>query len=228
MLEIYEFERAPEPSKRIKKPKGSTERAVKARTRRVSNVARYQKCFRRLVRSNLGSTGNPAFLTLTMLGCVPIQEAYHFLTSFFKGLRVQWGKDFRYIAVPEFQKRGAVHFHILIWGVPLGYVENERDTRYLQRRWLYGYVDIIPTDGSYKLVGYLAKYMSKAVSDIRLLGKKAFSCSRNCLRPLSLSGAIQTSYTDEIMGVDKSLDYHDQFKTLWLGMCDYKVYKLIV
>lgn len=228
ILEIYQYEK--EPAKKSNFRKQRAKGVIKRYSRRKDNLARCKRDFKRLVWANLSGEERPILVTLTMLQVVEIKSAYEELTAFFNRLRrrKEFSREFRYIAVPEFQKRGAVHFHILIWGFPV-VAQNERGTRYLQRQWLRGFCDLLPTDGSPRLANYLAKYMSKGMSDIRLVGKKAYSSSGNIMRSVSLSGSVQTSYFSETLGVDNFVvDRIKRFDTLWLGKAVYKKAKIIV
>lgn len=226
LLEIYEYERDL-PRKRASKAKIKRIRGYKRVTkRRHDNVLRQSKSFKRIITSNLVSGDNPAFLTVTMAQTVRIEDASRIFTRFIERFRSYAGKEFRYIAVPEFQRRGAVHFHILIWGLQDKLVLDEGSTRTIQRIWGRGFVDIIQTDGSVKLAGYLAKYMRKALYDERLGNKRSYFCSRNVLRPVSLPFESALGLLDDIYG-DKELTYNNQFNTMWLGRCDYKKYNLI-
>ena len=64
------------------------------------------------------------------------------------------GVDFRYTWVAELQKRGAVHYHILIW-LPKGLTLPKPDKR---RWWVFGSTSIEWTRNA---VGYIAKYAGK-------------------------------------------------------------------
>jgi len=226
-LEMYEYERPPYKNRHKRKVKP---RIVRSFTRRIDNVWKLQKSFLRLVRSNLVGEEVPCFVTFTMREIVSISVAYGFFTKAVKTLRIDLGGDFRYIAVPEWQKRGAVHFHVLFWGLPVNIVDNERVTRYIANVWGEGFVDLVKTDGSYKIAGYIGKYMSKALYDKRLLGKKAYSCSRNCLRPMSYAGEVcfSDNVRDELGAVDKYIVFQKSFDTMHLGRCDYKLFNFVV
>jgi hypothetical protein len=76
------------------------------------------------------------------------------------------------VAVSEFQKRGAIHFHALVWGIPPSVVKAERHTRLVASIWGQGFTDMIETDGNSRLASYFAKYMKKAYLDPRMLKKK--------------------------------------------------------
>jgi hypothetical protein len=228
-LEIYEYEKAPQVRqyqvRKKRKDKSFVGDSI-AFGRRIDNLRNTRRAFVRLVRSNLVGVDSPALLTLTMYEVVGIGQACDVFTRFVKMLRRNEGLCFRYIAVPEFQRRGAVHFHVLIWGIKNAIIEQERVCRYLQNIWQYGYVDCFATDGSGKLAGYLAKYMSKTVQDVRLCRKKAFMCSRNIMRPVSVSSAFSLGCLAEEQGFELSTApvlHKSVSMTKWLGRSSYRL-----
>jgi len=87
-----------------------------------------------------------------------------------------------------------------------------------------GFVDVVQTDGSPKLASYLAKYMSKAVQDYRILRAKAYVSSRNCLRSVSIQNEAVFDLFREKLTVDKKLAREKEYGTKWLGRCIYKLY----
>lgn len=195
--------------------------------RRRSSSGRASLAFRRLVSANLIGTDRPILLALTYAeNFGDLRGAYKDFTTFIQALRYRFGKDFRYVAVPEFQKRGAVHFHALFWGLPSQLVLSERSTRFIAGIWGHGFVDVVQTDGNIKISGYLSKYMAKAFIDPRLSGCKAYVGSRNILRPLaqSFSGNLWAFLKE--WGVDKPSIINREFMTLWLGRCQYRYYLL--
>lgn len=224
---------------------------VFARERRADNVQRVRKSFTRLVRANLSGDSSPALLTLTTEANTGISEGYRLYTRFADRLRRQYGSLIRFIAVPEFQRRGAVHFHVLVWGLPdhapcrlsrSWYIDKtgkkhrthvcpkerecERRTRRIADLWGNGFVDLVETDGNAKLAAYLAKYMSKAMHDKRLLGKRAYSASRNVLRPVSLNTSFQILLAKEGWGItgDSTIAKQKEYDTMFLGRCVYTSY----
>lgn len=232
ILEIYEYERdLPERRHSARKQKPRISKAYKyISRRRPDNVRRLSKSFRGLVSANLTGTEKPLFVTLTMAQVVPIKVAYKQYTAFCSRLRRYAGPQFKAITVPEFQKRGAVHFHMLLWqGSHSLDLENERNTRFIQRLWQFGYVDCIQTDGNLKIAGYLAKYMSKALQDYRLSGEKAYSATRNVMRPLHIPYASAVNFSKELFGLDLLTDspLHEKvFDTYWLGKGRYRKYNI--
>lgn len=222
--EVYRYENAPLPTKARRSRKGVENGYRRPIIRTFANSRRARKDFIRLVRSNLTGDERPAFLTLTMRDIVSVSVGYSCLKGFIGSLRLVFGTGFRYIAVPEFQKRGAVHFHILIWGLSPEIVNHERQTRILQNIWSLGYVDIIPTDGSAKLAGYLGKYMSKSLLSGDIGFNKAYTCSRNVLRPLSFSTSTTLTLPQGIMTGDKVMLTEREYEVPWLGACTYQLF----
>jgi len=226
-VEVFAYERDLPQRPKIASRTTKGRRVGTRRTpRRYDHVRRLAKSFRRLVRANLVGDTPPAFLTLTMLQVLSLSTSSKFLKVFFVRLRRHYRREFRYIFVPEWQKRGAVHFHILIWGLHEEEIKIEQEVRTIQRLWGLGFVDCITTDGHPKLAGYLAKYMQKSMLDIRLRGKRAFGASRNILRPMHAGSHSMLEYLPEIVGVDNSPLQVRTFKTDWLGNCHYQQFKL--
>lgn len=243
LIELYEYEKEPVTRRQRIHFRGCThiECGTSRRchrlfvpSRRFKNLYAARKAFYRLVRCNL--VGDPpCFLTVTMLDIVPLVVANKLFTSFLHRLGRGRRDKFRFIAVPEFQKRGAVHYHLLVWGFTRDELKNEIYTRAIQRQWGYGYVDAVPTDGHAKLAGYLAKYMYKTMQDVRLSGKKAYSTSRNLLRPVQGSSSKSPSLVDFIKkewcidsAVDNSIapEKTREYTTQWLGKGRYSLFVL--
>lgn len=222
LIEQWEYEKEP-----VVRKQRRFKVNIKRSGRSWANLERSRKAFYRLVRANLTGDARPALLTLTMYQNYGIAYSYKCFTAYIRRLRdSSIIGQFRYITVPEFQKRGAVHFHCLIWGITDDIIDNERSTRLLQSRWLYGFLDITRTDGSPKLAGYLSKYMSKAMQDIRLMAQKGYTASRNIMRPMCLNTPTQISYKEDIIGLSThyQLDKQYSFNTKWLGKANYKSY----
>jgi len=196
--------------------------------KRRDNAKRAQNDFGRLVRANLDGVVRPLLLTITYAqNQEDLAAAFGDFTAFIEALRYRYGKGFKYIAVPEFQKRGAVHFHALFWGLSEALLFRERKTRELAQAWGRGFIYIKPTDGNEKLSWYLAKYMSKAYLDPRLAGCKAYVASRNVSRPRVMSGISPLWPLLDDLGLSPSNMLHEKrFMTYWLGRAVYRRYQL--
>jgi len=235
---------------------GSTKRDTggyrKNFTRRADNIRRTVQNFRRLVRSNCAGAESPALVTFTMLQIIPLKTSWSIFTRFFDSFKSVAGRQVRYIAVPEFQERGAVHFHVLVWGLEDHWILHEgsigtkrtrkrfaawleskgygvsemRNDRRIQSYWRRGYVDCVPTDGSPALAYYLSKYLSQTMRDPRIGGERAYSYSRNALRSVFTASS---SFRDEElaqMGAAGEPDFRREFDTEWLGRGSYETFEL--
>jgi hypothetical protein len=196
--------------------------------KRQDNARRAALVFRRLVSSNLEGVEYPVLITTTYRdNQTDLRIGYRDFHSFIKALRHKFGALFRYIAVPEFQRRGAVHFHALFWGLPQDLCDTERHTRLIADTWSHGFVYMTMTDGNDRLSSYLTKYMAKSFTDPRLLNQKAYTCSRNIKRPI-IQGGISSygveSYLEECGAKDPVMD--KSYDTHWLGQGRHRIYKL--
>lgn len=196
--------------------------------KRRDNARRSQSAFARLVRANLDGVVSPVLFTFTYKeNQTDLKQGYRDFRSYVQALRYRYGKAFKYIVVPEFQERGAVHFHAFFWSLPSELVFRERTARTFAQLWGLGFVDVYQTDGNEKLSTYLAKYMTKAYLDPRLKSQKAYVASRNCLRPRILSNfapvwPVLEDY--ELSPGDCLQEKH--YMTQWLGRGKYRRYQL--
>lgn len=239
-LELYEYEKniSPFAGKRVRAQKGNglssvasdrgTLQPTEPKGKRPDSARRASVAFRRLVASNLGRDDRPLLFTLTWAeNLTDLRRAYAHFTAFIQALRYKYGRSFRYVAVPEFQKRGAVHFHALVWGLPSEVLLRERTDRTIANLWSVGFVYIKETDGNERLSSYLSKYMAKAFLDPRLKGLKAYVGSRNLKRPRIESGFSPVHYVlDDWVGVDNLPLKDKTFMSQWLGKGRYRLYKI--
>lgn len=96
-------------------------------------------------------------------------------------------KDFKYICVPEFQKRGAVHYHLLTNlsikdDINIIYLQKGKNNMYDVRHWNYGFASVFDLKG-FNVVGYISKYMTKDI-DNRLYGHRRYLYSNNLKKPI--------------------------------------------
>ena len=131
-----------------------------------------------------------SFITLTFKeNLKDISIANKKFNSFVSNVRKK-KKDFKYIAVPEFQKRGAVHYHLLsnLSKDDTDIIIKQKNTKesdnfYDVKYWNKGFsaVDFIKNDYK-KIFSYISKYMTKDI-DNRLFGKKRYFFSLNLNQP---------------------------------------------
>ncbi len=235
-VEKYEYQKEPRPvarGRRKRKNNNDSESVGVDRTdtlsegqlgKRQDNAQRVRMVFRRIVASNLSGAVPPLLLTFTYKeNQTDINIGYKDYQSFIKTLRNKFGKTFSYIAVSEFQKRGAIHFHALFWGLPTGIFSQERKTRTIALIWEHGFVYMKETDGNDKLSSSLSKYMVKAFTDPRLKNKKAYLASRNIKRPKIIAGEDFSFWPieEEYVG-DRKPVADKTYNTMRLGQCRYR------
>jgi hypothetical protein len=101
----------------------------------------------------------PKFITLTFRDSVAGWFAERAIQKFLDAVR-HWAKKQRVEVAPyfwsaEIQERGALHYHLLIFGLP--YLPKEQVIKW----WPYGFVDIRAVDDTGRAFKYLAKYLWK-------------------------------------------------------------------
>jgi len=143
-------------------------------------VTRIRNRIRRLALANFDE--HSRFFTSTFADNIKeMNFANHEFKKFIQRLKYHYG-DFKYLTVVEFQKRGAIHYHMLS---DFGYIEQ----CYLEKIWGNGFVWIrdLLTSNNGKAVdnvgAYIVKYMNKKIIDKRLMGKKAYFTSKNLKKP---------------------------------------------
>ena len=95
-------------------------------------------------------------------------------------------KDVKYLVVKEHQKRGAIHFHLIVFDI------QPKELINLLLSWNYGFKHYkhIKNKYSYSMANYLTSYMTKEKNQLVDANKKVFSSSRNLKRPLVISNNI--------------------------------------
>lgn len=127
-------------------------------------------------------------------------------------------KDFKYLCIPEFQKRGAVHYHMLC---NIKYEDNtllykQEDNKKFKhiKYWNEGFTNIEPIKNDpKKIVGYISKYMTKDIDD-RLFSKHRYFYSQNLVTPkenyINLNNEIDRSFYNKKIQ-DLELIYQNEY-----------------
>lgn len=142
------------------------------------------------------------------------------------GLNVGLPRTFEYLAIHEYQQRGAIHYHVLIWDDRTTIYEKEIQYRTIQNVWGLGYVDCIKAQGHARLANYLAKYLSKGLEDSRVYGKRLYNASRGISRSQCFTSTEAVNYIQsELIDNNESSEiiYKKQYPTDFMGRCDYQV-----
>lgn len=193
----------------------------------LSNAIRSNLNCQRLCKANRDSW--ESFITLTFKeNITDIAYANRIFHAWVVNVR-KIKKDFKYVAVPEFQKRGAVHYHVLsnlgkndsgIIMPQKSRTEKTKDitTLFDVKYWSRGFarVDFIKSDYK-KIYSYICKYMTKDI-DNKLFGKHRYLNSQNINKPreeyLDLTNEKDLNYFNEIMN-NSSIDYCSQYKDIY-------------
>jgi len=158
-------------------------------------------------------------------------------------------KDFKYVCIPEFQKRGAVHYHLLT-NIPINSkiipkrkklklwskeTKSYKELEYYEiKYWNQGFSSAEPIkENQKKIIGYISKYMTKDI-DKRLFGKHRYFYSQNLNNPrenfIDTENAEEYKYyIKKIQDIDliyqnEYLNPYDNTKVLFLEF--YKTSKL--
>lgn len=176
LTEITEFEK--KPKVRVSSEHIHREpRSIYGR-RRIDNIRRTRQICVRRVSAALEAFGDPLLATLTFRGdATDAAYANDALRFFQVRLRAKY-PEARSLFVPELSPRGRIHFHGLLFNVPLSLGDSrtnrgrslpdgeERSTRTIGKLWGEGFVDVRQTDGSGRLASYIGKYITKGGGEI--------------------------------------------------------------
>jgi hypothetical protein len=182
--------------------------------RRQFSLNRTRTEIRRLVNSN---THLNKFLTLTFADNITdLKKANYLFNQFVKRASYAW-PGFEYVAVPEFQKRGAVHYHLLC---NLPYV----DVKEVQAAWGQGFVKLNRIDSVNNAGAYMAKYLGKE-ADERTFGKKKFFKSQSLKTPVELLGRTAVMFFHRFL--EKLAPVFEKiFSSEWTGEIEYSAYSI--
>lgn len=222
----YNFERIESDTRQIKTKTEDEKLAILQRS-----LSRTRKHLTRLINANSrewydvnDKPFEPKFLTLTFKeNITDLTEANKHYTYFLKRFNYQLtrtkGSHFRYVVVPEFQKRGAVHFHAVFFN--LGWF----DQKDLADIWEHGYIKLKKVENVRNVGMYMTKYLSKDALDERLHGRKRYFASRNLYKPSLIRSQL---ITDRIFGLAALLpvEYQTEFKSDYQGVTNYRIINL--
>jgi len=190
IIELYEYEKEVRTGKdnEMDKPVGRKGKGLDwllKEKNRADALQRAKKTLRRLINANVDAWSEKAkFFTLTFRDNVKdIKWANCEFKKFRQRLsRHIWGRnkpnELRYVAVIEFQERGAVHYHVITFNMP--YVPSVE----LESIWGHGFVKINAIDDVDNVGAYVTKYMTKDNDDERLREEKCYFSSRGLLKPV--------------------------------------------
>lgn len=188
---------------------------------------------KRLINANAGKWEDkhgqwfmPVFLTLTFAeNITDIKRANRIFSKFKQRLDYEiTGKKrsyLKYVGIIEFQKRGAIHYHVLIFNLP--YLENIYDK--LEAIWGKGFIIVKPIKNIKTVASYVCKYMTKGKADERLCGQKSYFSSNGLKKPIEI---LNDNEITEILKSDlENVEFReDKFVSEFCGETRYRVYNL--
>lgn len=100
--------------------------------------------------------------------------------KFIKRLNYNFKIKVKYSCVIEFQKRGAIHYHVVLYNL-----KGKIDLDKLSLIWGHGFIKLNKIKGVDNVGAYVCKYMTKT-DDKRLEGRKMYFNSRNLVKSIEI------------------------------------------
>jgi len=156
-----------------------------------SNFYRTKKAIKLLLQANTegrhfadDSTTRPQFVTLTFAENISeVAAANRVFSKFVQNINYKIFKEkkakLKYLAVIEFQKRGAIHYHVIFFNP----IEISEFYDVVKEYWTSGYATIQKISSQQHLINYVHKDLTKLRQKKSLYGKKAYFCSRGLRQP---------------------------------------------
>ncbi len=178
-----------------RKPPKPSQQAQKDKNRAYSVRKAYAQ-IKDLIYANYGYHNELAkFFTLTVKGEAGLPEANKKFHLFIKKvnfyLKMIDGRKLQYIAVPEFQKRGATHYHVIVFNFPFISDKNIFH-KTINKLWPHGFVEatkISISNGLEPVVLYMTKYIRIQELDSRFDNKKRFFHSEGLFPPQTIKNS---------------------------------------
>lgn len=180
VVEVYEYDTGVQfgykDIKKNSKGRQATANDDDKEKNREKVLARARRDLRRLINCNIQK--HSKFLTLTFADNVQdLDYANYEFKKFILRLNYHYGIKVKYSVVVEFQKRGAIHYHCILYNLV-----QKINVKEFQEIWKQGFIKINSIDNIDNVGAYVCKYMTKT-GDNRLVGKKMYFNSRNLVKP---------------------------------------------
>lgn len=239
VVEVYEYEKGYWKGYEVKDSNGGRKKDYESEEyleNRKKVIQRANKEMRRLINSNIGveNAGNTLkFLTLTFKENIQDHKTANYeFTKFIKKMNYKiTGKNkayLRYLVKVEKQKRGAIHYHVILFNMP--YIKHNE----LLELWKQGgvYVNKIKEEhidnyGAY-ILGYFKdeeKGQGAGVDDDFLKGKKSYFTSRNIIKPTEIIEKNEIAEFEASLSQEQE-KYSATFENEHLGQIVYKQYNI--
>lgn len=220
VYEVYEYEK-PVRCGDSKNPNGRRLKAddENSRVTRQKTLNKAKQNIRRLINANVWQYGEPPiFLTLTFAENVTdTKQANYEFKKFRQRLEYMLNIKLKYVAVVEFQKRGAIHYHIVFFNLP--YVPVEK----LSEVWSNGFIKVNKIDHVDNVGAYLTKYIGKEFQDDRLRGQKCYFTSRGLVKWEEITDKKKIEQIESTLGTEI---YKVNYINDYVGSVNYKQYNI--
>jgi hypothetical protein len=199
----------------------------------LQSSRRSKKQFTRLIHANTnvwpepsGKILPPSFLSLTFAENITnLKEANAHFSRFIKRLNYLSSNGnkkslLKYIVVPEFQKRGAVHYHVLFFNLP--HIKKEK----IAEAWGFGFIDIKKSKNVDKAIHYMTKYMSKELGSNMPKSARRYFSSNNLKKPITSRNEKQIKFFMDLYSerLEKIKTFEKQYTSKYSGDFNYFVY----
>lgn len=186
-------------------------------------MARARQDLRRLVNANVNQYGNDftaKFVTLTFAEHITeLAAANNKFKKFILRLNYKMFNskcsNIQYSVVPEFTKKGRVHYHVIFYNLP--YVKADK----LSDIWGNGFIKINKIDNCDNVGAYVSKYMTK--DNIEIQGKKSYFNSRGLFQPTEITEKEMVESLRNSLPLE-SVTYTATFENDYLGNITYCQY----
>jgi hypothetical protein len=182
-IEIYEYEQEVLYGyKDIKKGSKGRQAVASNENKEINREKVFKRArtnLRRLINCNVESDSK--FLTLTFKDNITdLDFANKEFKKFIMRLNYHFNIKIKYSCVVEFQKRGAIHYHCILYNL-----NGKVDLNKLSDIWGNGFIKLNKIKGVDNVGAYICKYMTKT-DDKRLEGRKMYFNSRNLNKPTEI------------------------------------------
>jgi len=191
------------------------------------HLKRAKANLRRIINANVGQYGEEftaKFLTLTFKeNNTDLCYANSQFTKFIKRLNYKVFNtkisNLKYTAVVEFQKRGAVHYHVILYNIP--YIKADE----ISQIWGNGFIKINKIDNITNVGAYLAEYLGGDEDEKRLEDRRSYFSSRGLFKPVEITDRKMVEKVGAALPLEK-MTYSATYENEYLGEISYKQYNL--
>jgi hypothetical protein len=230
IIEVYEYDRVLFYDEKKDKPVKDEKREDRTEEKIIYSKHRTRQNVRRLILNNFDNRDK--FITLTFAENVTdVEVANKEFKKFVQRVKRQC-ENLKYIAVIEFQDRGAVHYH-MICNIPVallpGRDDKEKERNFQGRYWKNGFVKIKDITGIDNVGAYLIKYLQKSLDDVEGVSvpenKKRYLCSKNLNKPIE----VDSENMDDVLRQVRMMFpvFTNSYMSEYNGLINYREYNLL-